>query len=97
MMSVGIFIVSIFFTTGEGYPAEKKQYQIQNGPCSYTFLLPEQESCPPSSYSYQVQKDDPADYEQSLQRLELLENIMENNTQWLLKVHSSSNLHMYFL
>ncbi|XP_062851112.1 angiopoietin-2a [Trichomycterus rosablanca] len=88
MMNVGILILSLFFTTGEGYPAEKKQYQIQNGPCSYTFLLPEPESCPPSSYSDQVQKDDPADYEQSLQKLELLENIMENNTQWILKLES---------
>uniref|UniRef100_A0AAR2L0P3 Fibrinogen C-terminal domain-containing protein n=1 Tax=Pygocentrus nattereri TaxID=42514 RepID=A0AAR2L0P3_PYGNA len=66
----------------------KKQYQIQNGPCSYTFLLPEPENCPPSSYSNLAQRDDPADYEQSVQRLEQLESIMENNTQWLLKLEN---------
>lgn len=90
MLIAGIFILSFCFTFGEGYVASKTQYQIQNGPCSYTFLLPEQETCPPSSYGNQVQKDDPAEYEESLQRLEHLEDIMENNTQWLLKVHFSS-------
>lgn len=86
MLNAGIFILSFCFAVGEGYVAGKKQYQIQNGPCSYTFLLPEQETCPPSNYGNQVQKDDPAEYEESLQRLEQLETIMENNTQWLLKV-----------
>lgn len=94
MLNAGIFIFSFCFIIGEGYVAGKKPYQIQNGPCSYTFLLPEQETCPPSSYGDQVQKDDPAEYEESLQRLEQLETIMENNTQWLLKVqfHPSSSM-----
>ncbi|KAJ8417961.1 hypothetical protein AAFF_G00136700 [Aldrovandia affinis] len=68
----------------------KREYQIQNGPCSYTFLLPEQESCHdpggPSSSSFQ--RDDPAEHNESVQRLEQLETIMENNTQWLLKLES---------
>lgn len=84
MLIAGIFFLT--FTFGKGYVAGKRPYQIQNGPCSYTFLLPEQEMCPPSGYGNQVQKDDPAEYEESLQRLEQLETIMENNTQWLLKV-----------
>ncbi|XP_060780606.1 angiopoietin-2a isoform X1 [Neoarius graeffei] len=88
MLNAGIFILSFWFTVGEGYVAGKKPYQIQNGPCSYTFLLPEQETCPPSSYGNQVQKDDPDEYEESLQRLEQLETIIENNTQWLLKLES---------
>lgn len=68
--------------------AGKRQYQIQNGPCSYTFLLPEQENCQTqsNSYNYAVQKDGPMDNDESAQRLEQLEIIMENNTQWLLKV-----------
>ncbi|TSN48498.1 Angiopoietin-2 [Bagarius yarrelli] len=88
MLNAGIFILSFSFAVGESYVAGKRLYQIQNGPCSYTFLLPEQETCPPSSYGNQVQKDDPAEYEESLQRLEQLETIMENNTQWLLKLES---------
>lgn len=67
----------------------KRQYQIQNGPCSYTFLLPQEDNCQASgSYRNLAQKDDPADYDESFQRLEQLENIMENNTQWLLKLEN---------
>ncbi|KAJ8013725.1 hypothetical protein DPEC_G00032780 [Dallia pectoralis] len=68
----------------------KRQYKIQNGPCSYTFLLPEQDNCrtPSSTYSNLVQKDEPAEYDDSDQRLEQLKNIMENNTQWLLKLEN---------
>lgn len=89
------FALSYCLCFGEGITANsestgKKQYQIQNGPCSYTFLLPEPQNCggPSSSYN-QVQRDDMVDYDSSVQRLEQLENIMENNTQWLQKVHSS--------
>ncbi|XP_059586246.1 angiopoietin-2 isoform X4 [Alligator mississippiensis] len=67
----------------------KKQYQVQHGSCSYTFLLPEMDNCRSSSSSYvsnAVQRDAPLDYDDSVQRLQLLENIMENNTQWLMKV-----------
>ena len=40
--------------------AGKRQYQIQNGACSYTFLLPQEDSCQQSSSSYKnlAQKDD---------------------------------------
>lgn len=66
----------------------RRQYQVQHGACSYTFLLPETDNCRPSS-SYvpnAVQRDAPLDYDDSVQRLQVLENIMENNTQWLMKV-----------
>ncbi|KAM9241251.1 angiopoietin-2 isoform 2-T2 [Leptosomus discolor] len=66
----------------------KKQYQVQHGSCSYTFLLPEADNCR-SSAPYvpnAVQRDAPLDYDDSVQRLQLLESIMENNTQWLMKV-----------
>ncbi|XP_010086357.1 PREDICTED: angiopoietin-2-like, partial [Pterocles gutturalis] len=68
----------------------KKQYQVQHGSCSYTFLLPEADNCR-SSASYvsnAVQRDAPLDYDDSVQRLQLLENIMENNTQWLMKLEN---------
>ncbi|CAH6787085.1 Angpt2 [Phodopus roborovskii] len=67
----------------------RRQYQVQNGPCSYTFLLPETDSCRSSSSPYMsnaVQRDAPLDYDDSVQRLQVLENILENNTQWLMKV-----------
>ncbi|XP_020840912.1 angiopoietin-2 isoform X2 [Phascolarctos cinereus] len=67
----------------------KKQYQVQHGSCSYTFLLPEMDNCRSTSSSYvsnAVQRDAPLDYDDSVQRLQVLENIMENNTQWLMKV-----------
>nr|XP_055190836.1 angiopoietin-2 isoform X2 [Nyctereutes procyonoides] len=66
----------------------RRQYQVQHGSCSYTFLLPETDNCR-SSGSYvpnAVQRDAPLDYDDSVQRLQVLENIMENNTQWLIKV-----------
>ncbi|XP_028578216.2 angiopoietin-2 [Podarcis muralis] len=70
----------------------KKQYQVQHGLCSYTFLLPETENCRSSSstsyVSNAVQRDAPLDYDDSVQRLQLLENILENNTQWLMKLES---------
>ncbi|OCT78404.1 angiopoietin-2 [Xenopus laevis] len=70
----------------------KKQYQVQHGACSYTFLLPEVESCRSAStnsyVSNSVQRDAPLDYDDSMQRLQVLENIMENNTQWLIKLES---------
>ncbi|XP_043398291.1 angiopoietin-2 isoform X3 [Chelonia mydas] len=69
----------------------KKQYQVQHGSCSYTFLLPEMDNCRSSSSSYvsnAVQRDAPLDYDDSVQRLQLLENLMENNTQWLMKLEN---------
>ncbi|XP_030054805.1 angiopoietin-2 [Microcaecilia unicolor] len=69
----------------------KKQYQVQHGACSYTFLLPEADNCRSPTNSYvpnAVQRDAPLDYDDSVQRLQLLENIMENNTQWLMKLES---------
>lgn len=92
MLNVDLLVLSFCLGLGTGYSAvAKRQYQIQNGPCSYTFLLPEQENCQSktNSYNYPVQKDGPTDSDESAQRLEQLEIIMENNTQWLLKVNSN--------
>ena len=74
---------------GMDIAAGKKQYQVQHGACSYTFLLPETDHCRSPSSAYvpnAVQRDAPLDYDDSVQRLQVLENIMENNTQWLMKV-----------
>ncbi|XP_066552753.1 angiopoietin-2a [Amia ocellicauda] len=96
MLNTCLLLLSCIFTLGTGYrksaeTPRKREYQIQNGPCSYTFLLPEQNNCRTSTSSYagnSLQKDDPAEYEESVQRLEQLENAMENNTQWLQKLEN---------
>ncbi|KAF7221332.1 angiopoietin-2a [Nothobranchius furzeri] len=89
MLNVDLIILSFCLGLGTtAIAAEKRQYQIQNGPCSYTFLLPEQENCQSQNYfNYPDQKDGPTDNE-SIQRLEQLEISMENNTQWLLKLEN---------
>ncbi|XP_029962466.1 angiopoietin-2a isoform X2 [Salarias fasciatus] len=88
MLNVDLIVLSFCLGLGTEYTAHgKRQYNIQNGPCSYTFLLPEQDNCQTqNSYNYPVQKDGPT--EESTQRLEQLEITMENNTQWLLKLES---------
>ncbi|XP_067241654.1 angiopoietin-2a isoform X4 [Chanodichthys erythropterus] len=93
MLNIGILFLIYCLSAGEAFTTNsdatgKKQYQIQNGPCTYTFLLPEPQNCegPSSTYTNQVQRDDLVDYDSSVQRLEQLETIMENNTQWLQKV-----------
>lgn len=89
MLNVALLIFSFYLGLETGHSAAaKRQYQINNGPCSYTFLLPEQENCQTqsSNYNYPIQKDGPVDQDESAQRLEQLEITMENNTQWLLKV-----------
>ncbi|KAI2657494.1 Angiopoietin-2 [Labeo rohita] len=96
MLNAGLLLLlSYCFSVGETFTTNsdatgKKQYQIQNGPCSYTFLLPEPQNCGGSSSTYtsQVQRDDLVDYDSSMQRLEQLETIMENNTQWLQKLEN---------
>lgn len=91
MLNVNLLVLSFCLGLGTGYSAAgKRQYQIQNGPCSYTFLLPEQENCQTlsSNYNYPVQEDGPMNADESAQRLEQLEITMENNTQWLLKLEN---------
>lgn len=98
MLNVELLFLSFCLVTGMRYSAAgKTQYQIQNGPCSYTFLLPEQDNCQSENSNYPVQKDGPTDQEDSAQRLEQLEITMENNTQWLLKVKLFSDHNKYKL
>ncbi|XP_027754039.1 angiopoietin-2 isoform X2 [Myiozetetes cayanensis] len=88
-LGCGIFLASGYNSFSKTMETiGKKQYQVQHGSCSYTFLLPETDNCRSSTpyVSNAVQRDAPLDYDDSVQRLQLLENIMENNTQWLMKV-----------
>lgn len=96
---------------GGGGSVEKRRklHRIQHGQCSYTFVLPELDGCQGGgseqhggsrSRASFVQRDSPPnDGEWSSQKLQRLENTMENNTQWLQKVRtflrsSSSHLHV---
>ncbi|KAM6221709.1 angiopoietin-2 isoform 4-T4 [Rhynchocyon petersi] len=88
-LSCGLVLASAYSFQKSLDSIGKKQYQVQHGSCSYTFLLPEMDNCRSSSSAYvsnAVQRDAPLDYDDSVQRLQVLENIMENNTQWLMKV-----------
>ncbi|XP_058691512.1 angiopoietin-2 isoform X2 [Poecile atricapillus] len=93
-LGCGIFLASGYNSFSKSMETiGKKQYQVQHGSCSYTFLLPEADNCRSSTpyVSNAVQRDAPLDYDDSVQRLQLLENIMENNTQWLMKVLNQTN------
>ncbi|XP_007904930.1 angiopoietin-2b isoform X1 [Callorhinchus milii] len=72
---------------------EKQHHRVQHGPCSYTFLLPEVDNCrsdPDFQMSNSLQRDapPPAEPNWSNKRLQHLEGVMENNTQWLQKLES---------
>ncbi|XP_007892227.1 angiopoietin-2a [Callorhinchus milii] len=97
MLIPSLFFLSCSLSLGAGFrkgmdSVGKRHYQIQHGPCSYSFLLPEMDNCrsvPTHYVSNTVQRDAPeTDNEGSMQRLQQLENIMENNTQWLQKLES---------
>lgn len=79
----------------EAIGTERKQHQVQHGPCSYTFILPEVEQCPsPGNFrvgnSLQRDSPSPPDAVQTGKKLESLESATENNTLWLQKVRKNS-------
>uniref|UniRef100_A0A4W4G261 Fibrinogen C-terminal domain-containing protein n=1 Tax=Electrophorus electricus TaxID=8005 RepID=A0A4W4G261_ELEEL len=75
-----------------------RQHQVQHGPCSYTFILPEVEQCQPArdfQETNSLQRDSPSSPETAHakppwqdSKLESLENTTENSTQWLQKLES---------
>lgn len=78
-----------------GNERRRKLHRVQNGQCSYTFILPEMEGCQGGgdhiAGSNVVQRDaPPGESEWSAQKLQHLEMAMENNTQWLQKVRMTS-------
>ncbi|XP_014348285.1 angiopoietin-1 isoform X2 [Latimeria chalumnae] len=71
--------------------SRRRQHRVQYGQCSYTFVLPEVENCRGNSNSYNnaLQRDSPpSENEWSSQKLQRLESMLENNTQWLQKLES---------
>ncbi|XP_075270827.1 angiopoietin-2 isoform X4 [Opisthocomus hoazin] len=90
LLGCGALLAAGGGSPGEGAEAAGgRQYRVQHGACSYTFLLPEADGCRPAAAARApdgVQRDAPADHDGSVRRLRLLESVMENNTQWLMKV-----------
>ncbi|XP_075373445.1 angiopoietin-4 isoform X2 [Mycteria americana] len=79
--------------------SRRRYHRVQHGHCSYTFVLPEAElpPCPPAPTApgpanALLQRDSPASTTHAghgaAQRLRHLERILENSTQWLLKLES---------
>ncbi|XP_064529897.1 angiopoietin-4 [Pseudopipra pipra] len=78
----------------------RRYHRVQHGHCSYTFVLPEADPLPcpaspgpaPGPANVLLQRDSPAGTAHAghgaAQRLQHLERILENSTQWLLKLES---------
>lgn len=75
----------------------RRYHRVQHGHCSYTFVLPEADPPPcqpvpavPGPANVLLQRDSPLGIAHAshgaTQRLRHLERILENSTQWLLKV-----------
>ena len=84
---------------GEGGAGDKQRrlHRVQHGRCSYTFVLPETESCQGSHVQQGgasvLQKDGPTTPGQKdwlKERLQRLETAMENNTHWIQKVGAAA-------
>ncbi|KAJ7332180.1 hypothetical protein JRQ81_014360 [Phrynocephalus forsythii] len=83
----------------------RRSHRVQQGRCSYTFVLPEADP-PPCQHPGDtfnintLQRDSPAgpslgvDDDPSVQRVRELERVLENNTQWLLKLESYIQMNM---
>ncbi|XP_067410686.1 angiopoietin-4 [Emydura macquarii macquarii] len=83
--------------------SRRRYHRVQQGQCSYTFVLPaaDPQPCPPPRApvgANTLQQDSPATTLQthnwSAQRLQRLERGLENNTQWLLKLESYIEMNM---
>ncbi|NXP15651.1 ANGP4 protein, partial [Thinocorus orbignyianus] len=79
--------------------SRRRYHRVQHGHCSYTFVLPEADPppCPPAPANSGpanalLQRDSPVGTTHAshgaTQRLRHLERILENSTQWLLKLES---------
>lgn len=81
---------------GQEAGGRRRAHRVQHGQCSYTFVLPEPEPCPPEPEAFRgsnsLQRDSPATAlnlgDWPTQRVRQLEKVLENNTQWLQKVRA---------
>lgn len=94
MSAVGLLGALLYFTTACcADPGRGVHRKPPRGPCSYTFVLPEADHCQPSggpAAAPPMQRDSPPlGGDESRERLQELESVLENATQWLLKLESS--------
>lgn len=89
--------VTVAQRRGQEAAGRRRAHRVQHGQCSYTFVLPEPEPCPPEPEAFggsnSLQRDSPAAAALNLgdwpaQRVRQLEKVLENNTQWLQKVRA---------
>lgn len=100
MRALGLVLAALCAATAQRRVLDgggrRRFHRVQHGHCSYTFVLPEADPapCPPSvapgPSNALLQRDSPAGTAHAArgaaQRLQHLERILENSTQWLLKV-----------
>lgn len=94
----GLLLLATMTTARQRVSAGSRRrniHRVQHGQCSYTFVLPEPDLCQlaPEALggSNSLQRDLPGSRvpdlrAQRAQRVSQLEKLLENNTQWLLKV-----------
>ena len=91
--------VTVAQRRGQEAAGRRRAHRVQHGQCSYTFVLPEPEPCPPEPEAFggsnSLQRDSPAAAALNLgdwpaQRVRQLEKVLENNTQWLQKVRGGA-------
>lgn len=101
MLAWGSLLAAFWVEGGQRRAVEgrirRRSHRVQHGRCSYTFVLPEAD-LPPCQHPGEafdvntLQRDAPlgpplrSAADRSAQRVQQLERILENNTQWLLKV-----------
>ncbi|XP_074173341.1 angiopoietin-4 isoform X2 [Rhinolophus sinicus] len=86
--------VTVAQQRGQEAGGRRRAHRVQHGQCSYTFVLPEPEPCPPKPEAFRgsnsLQRDSPATAlnlgDWPTQRVRQLEKVLENNTQWLQKL-----------
>lgn len=98
MLLGGLLLTVAAMTTaqrrGQEARGRRRAHRVQYGQCSYTFVLPEPEPCPPEPEAFRasnsLQRDSPASAlnfrDWPTKRVQRLERVLENNTQWLQKV-----------
>nr|XP_060627855.1 angiopoietin-4 [Anolis sagrei ordinatus] len=106
-------LLAVFWAEGSQRRAlesglRRRSHRVQQGRCSYTFVLPEvdplpcHQQRPGDTFNPNIlQRDSPAgpllrsdEEDQSAQRYQQLERVLENNTQWLLKLESYIQMNM---
>uniref|UniRef100_A0A8D0E1Y9 Angiopoietin 4 n=1 Tax=Salvator merianae TaxID=96440 RepID=A0A8D0E1Y9_SALMN len=108
LLALGAFLAALWAEGSQRRALEggsrRRFHRVQHGRCSYTFVLPEGDppACqhPGETFNVNVlQQDSPLDplgrnEEQPMQRVQQLERVLENNTQWLLKLESYIQMNM---